>query len=226
MTSRNWVRLFLRTLAIGGFTTVLAGFIVRWNEFEPYFADINIFAIGSTAVWLTGMGFLFSIVSQMGFFSYLMIHRIGLGIFKSLSLWNGTQMILILFVLFDFVYVRYEALAENGDSFIPYIGLAVVLIIVSAVVSWFKMKQSSKAKGTFIPALFFMIVATIIEWLPVLKVNETSWLYLMLSALLACNAYQLLVLPKLNASSEVARKRTAANHLEKRKNKTAPKTSI
>ncbi len=46
-----------------------------------------------------------------------------------------------------------------------------------------------------------MIVATIVEWMPALRVNDHSWLYLMAFALLACNAYQLLILHKLNAQS-------------------------
>ena len=63
------------------------------------------------------MGFLFSVISQMGFFAYLTVHRFGLGIFKSVSLWNAVQVVLILFVLFDFVYLRYENFAEPGESF-------------------------------------------------------------------------------------------------------------
>jgi KinB signaling pathway activation protein len=55
--------------------------------------------------------------------------------------------------------------------------------------------------SAFIPALFFMIVVTTIEWVPVLRVNEESWLFLMLFPLIVCNAFQLLMLPKLNQRS-------------------------
>ena len=34
-------------------------------------------------LWLFGIGLIFSLVSQMGFFAYLTVHRFGLGIFKS-----------------------------------------------------------------------------------------------------------------------------------------------
>jgi KinB signaling pathway activation protein len=200
VTSRNWVKLFLTTLAIGGLTTALVGFIVRWSEFQPYFTEFKITDILSTTIWLIVMGFLFSVVSQMGFFAYLTVHRFGLGIFKSAWLWNGVQLILTVFVLIDFVYLRYVSFAKSGDSILPYIGLAFFILIISLAVAFFKMKQTNK--GAFIPALFFMIVATIVEWMPVLRVNERSWLFLMMSALLACNAYQLLILHKLNARSE------------------------
>jgi KinB signaling pathway activation protein len=212
VTSRIWVKLFLRTLLVGGVTTAVLGFIVRWSEFQSYFTEFQIIDILATTIWLLFMGFLFSVISQMGFFAYLTVHRFGLGIFKSVSLWNAVQVVLILFVLFDLVYLRYENFAKQGDSVLPFIGLAALLLIISLVVAWFKAKQTSRE--AFIPALFVMIVVTVIEWVPVLRVNEKSWLLLMMFALLACNAYQLLVLHKLNAESANERKKLASRTSE------------
>lgn len=208
MTSRNWVRLFTTSLLVGGVTTAIMGFIIRWNEFQPYFTEFKIIDILSTLIWLFVMGILFSVISQMGFFSYLTIHRFGLGIFKSASLWNAVQIVFILFGLFDLVYLRYTNFAESGDSILPYFGPAILLLAVAIVVACFKVKQTNR--GAFIPALFFMIVATLVEWVPVLRENEKSWLYLMMCALLACNAYQLLILHKLNIQSEQDRQRRAS----------------
>lgn len=202
MTSRNWVHLFLTTLVVGAVTTAVVGFIVRWNEFQQLLSDFNILEFLSILVWLMGVGLIFSILSQMGFFAYLTVHRFGLGIFK--SLWNAVQILLIAFVLFDLVYLRYNAFAESGESLMSYIGLAVIVLVTGLIVSFLKVKQTNKE--AFIPALFFMIVVTVIEWVPVLRVNEHSWLYLMLFPLLACNAYQLLVLQKLNQKSLEERK--------------------
>jgi KinB signaling pathway activation protein len=234
VTSRIWVRLFMTTLLIGGLTTAIIGFIVRWSEFQSYFTEFQLMDIVSTAVWLLFMGFLFSVISQMGFFAYLTIHRFGLGIFKSASLWNGVQAVLILFVLFDLVYLRYESFAKTGESILPYIGLAATLLIVSLIVAWFKTKQTNRE--AFIPALFFMIVVTVIEWVPVLRVNEKSWLLLMMFSLLACNAYQLLILHKLNTQSAAERHRLASQAANKKqstnktnkasKNKISKKPSI
>ena len=208
MTSRNWVRLFMTTLVIGGLTTAIVGFIVRWSEFQSYFTDFRIKDILLTLIWLIVMGFLFSVISQMGFFAYLTVHRFGLGIFKSVSLWNAVQVVLIVFALFDLVYLRYTTFAKSGDSILPYVGLALILLVVSLGAAWMKLKQTNKA--AFIPALFFMIVVTIVEWVPVLRVNNRSWVYLMLFALMACNAYQLLILHKLNTQSEQERQKRAS----------------
>ncbi|MDP4171438.1 MAG: KinB-signaling pathway activation protein, partial [Bacillota bacterium] len=182
MTSRNWVRLFLTTCLIGGITTAFAGLIVRWSEFQSIFVEFKIMQILSVLVWLIVMGILFSVISQMGFFAYLTVHRFGLGIFKSVSLWNAVQVVLIIFVLFDLVYLRYQAFAKSGDSLLPYIGVALFLLLTGAAVAWKKSKDTSKS--AFIPALFFMVVVTVLEWVPVLRVNEPSWFYLMLISLL------------------------------------------
>lgn len=205
MTSRYWVRLFLSTLLLGGTTTCVIGFIVRWGEFKPLFAPFDFLEILSVLFWLFGVGLIFSLISQMGFFAYLTVHRFGLGIFKSHKLWNGVQAVLILFVLFDLVYFRYSAFAEQGDSWLPYLGLAFMLLAAGLIVAVMKKKLTNSA--AFIPAMFFMIVVTTIEWMPVLRVNEQGWVWLMVFPLLICNAYQMLILPKLNEQSQLQRQR-------------------
>ena len=204
MTSRNVVKLFFSTLLIGGVVTGITGFIVRWNEFASYFTDFNMVKIVSTFVWLFGIGLIFSLVSQMGFFAYLTIHRFGLGIFKSVSLWNGVQIVLILFTLFDFVYFRYKAFGQEGEGILFYFVPAIFILIVGALVAYFKTKQTNQS--AFIPALFFMTVVTIIEWVPALRLNDQNWVYLMLFPLLICNTYQLLILHSLNEKSNKERK--------------------
>lgn len=207
LTSRNWVKLFLSTLLVGGITTGIVGFIVRWKEFESIFVPFDFLEVLSVLFWLIGVGLIFSILSQMGFFAYLTIHRFGLGIFKSRSLWNAVQLVLILFVLFDLVYLRFNAFSQKGDSILPYIGIAMFILVAGLVVAGIKAKLTNKE--AFIPALFFMIVVTTIEWVPVLRVNEQSWVYLMIFPLLVCNAYQLLILQKLNEKSQIQRQNTA-----------------
>ncbi|MFJ7730021.1 KinB-signaling pathway activation protein [Neobacillus sp. NPDC097160] len=203
MTSRNLVKLFRNSLLVGGVTTVIVGLFVRWHELQPFFVDFKIKDIISAILWLLLMGFLYSVISQMGFFAYLTVHRFGLGIFKSASLWNGIQIVLILFGLFDLVYLRYTNFAKTGDSMLLYLLPALLLLIVGLAVAWLKSKETNRE--AFIPALFFMIVATLVEWVPALRINAQNWFYLMLFALMACNAYQLLILHKLNAQSEQER---------------------
>lgn len=203
MTSRNLVRLFMTTLGVGGFTTAIVGFIVRWNEMQSYFVDFKIGDILSALIWFIVMGFLFSAISQMGFFAYLTIHRFGLGIFKSVSLWNAVQVVLILFALFDLVYLRYDNFAKSGQTIFPFFVPALILLAAGVATAWYKIKQTNNQ--AFIPALFFMIVVTVVEWVPVLRTNSKNWLFLMMFALIACNAYQLLILHKLNTQSEKER---------------------
>lgn len=198
MKSRYVVRLFFTTLLVGGVTTIFTGFFVRWEEFLGYFTEFDIIQLLSTASWLFGVGLIFSVISQMGFFAYLMIHRFGLSIFKSAKLWNSVQLILAAFVLFDLVYFRYTAFGDGG-SLLPYIGVALIILFFGLIVAFAKAKMTNSS--AFIPALFFMVVATIIEWVPVLQVNEENWLSLMLYPLLICNSYQLLILQRLNERS-------------------------
>jgi len=209
------VKLFISTLLIGGIATGITGFIVRWSEFKPFFVDFNLVEILAILFWLFGVGFIFSLLSQAGFFAYLTLHRFGLGIFKSHKLWNAAQMVLIAVVLFDLVYLRYNAFAEENESLFPYIGLAVMVFVAALGIAYLKAKQTNRT--AFIPALFFMIVISVIEWLPVLMVNEKSWVYLMAFPLLVCNAYQLLMLPKLNEKSQQERKNVQSKPLAKTK---------
>ncbi|MGM9924205.1 MAG: KinB-signaling pathway activation protein [Bacillus sp. (in: firmicutes)] len=204
MNSRHLVRLFFSTLLLGGLSAGIIGFIARWDSFKLLFTSVAVGEILMTFFWLAGVGLIFSVISQMGFFAYLTVHRFGLGIFR--SLWSPMQVVLILFVLFDLVYLRFISFGE-GQSVISYVWIAALLLAVGAVVAYLKMKATNRQ--AFIPALFFMTVVTTVEWMPVLLVNDEGWLYFMLIPLLICNAYQLLILHRINQKSteELARKK-------------------
>lgn len=198
VNSRKWVRLFLSTLLIGGIATAAVGMILNGKEFAHLFVRLEIVELLAVLFWHIGVGFIFSVISQAGFFAYLTIHRFGLGFFR--SLWNSVQLVLIVFVLFDLVYFRYMVFADKGDSIIPYLLVALVILVVGLAVAYVKSVQTNK--GAFVPALFFMVVVTVIEWFPVLRINDRDWLYLMLIPLLLCNAYQLLILHKLTGGAK------------------------
>mgnify|MGYP001212126850 FL=1 len=198
MNSRKWVRLFLTTLLIGGMTTAAVGMVLNWKEFGNLLLRLKIVEFMAVLLWHIGVGFIFSVISQAGFFAYLTVHRFGLGIFR--SLWNAVQLVLIMFVLFDLVYFRYMAFAASGASIMPYILTALFVLMVGLAAAYAKSVQTNK--GAFIPALFFMVVVTVVEWFPVLRINDQDWLYLMLIPLLVCNAYQLLILHKLTGGAK------------------------
>ncbi|MEG7841092.1 KinB signaling pathway activation protein KbaA [Bacillus mobilis] len=195
MNSRKWVRLFFTTLFLGGISTVILGFVLEWDKYAKFFQNLDGKEILAVSFWLMGVGFIFSVISQMGFFAYLTIHRFGLGMFRSSSLWNAVQLFFIAFVLFDFVYLRSVLIANGEASLGNNILVAGVLFMFGAIVAYIKSKETNKK--AFVPALFFMVVVTILEWVPALRINDTDWLYLMVIPLLLCNAYQLLILHRL-----------------------------
>ncbi|OFD68110.1 KinB signaling pathway activation protein [Bacillus mycoides] len=195
MNSRKWVRLFFTTLFLGGISTIFIGFVLEWDKYAKFFQNFDGKEILAVSFWLMGVGFIFSVISQMGFFAYLTIHRFGLGMFRSSSLWNAVQLFFIAFVLFDFVYLRSVLIANGEVSLGNNILVAGMLFVFGAIVAYIKSKETNKK--AFVPALFFMVVVTILEWVPALRINDTDWLYLMVIPLLLCNAYQLLVLHRL-----------------------------
>ncbi|EJP81889.1 KinB signaling pathway activation protein KbaA [Bacillus mycoides] len=195
MNSRKWVRLFFTTLFLGGISTVFIGFVLEWDKYAKFFQNFDGKEILAISFWLMGVGFIFSVISQMGFFAYLTIHRFGLGMFRSSSLWNTVQLFFIAFVLFDFVYLRSVLVANGEVSLGNNILVAGMLFMFGAIVAYIKSKETNKK--AFVPALFFMVVVTILEWVPALRINDTDWLYLMVIPLLLCNSYQLLVLHRL-----------------------------
>jgi len=195
VNSRKWVRLFLTTLFLGGISTVIIGFVLEWDRYNEFFQNFDAKEILAVSFWLMGVGFIFSVISQMGFFAYLTIHRFGLGMFRSSSLWNVVQLFFIAFVLFDFVYLRSVLIANGEVSLGNNILVAGILFVFGAIVAYIKSKETNKK--AFVPALFFMVVVTILEWVPALRINDTDWLYLMVIPLLLCNAYQLLILHRL-----------------------------
>lgn len=212
MSSRYWVKLFMNTLFIGGITAGVVGLIVAWEDFRGQ----SLLGLFTSFLWLMGIGFIFSVISQMCFFAYLTVHRLGLSIFKSSFLWNAVQLVIVVIVLADLAYLRFVFFAGENEALSSFIGYPILLLIVGLIVGAAKVKQTNR--HAFIPALFFMIVVTVIEWFPVLRVNEQEWMYYMLIPLLVCNAYQLLILPRYHEKSEqAAKEREERKRLNKRK---------
>ncbi|WP_088007323.1 KinB-signaling pathway activation protein [Indiicoccus explosivorum] len=214
MTIRNWLKFFINALLIGGVVTGVFGLFIRWNDAFAPFAERGEWGEFIAAfIWMIIVGFTMSVVSQMGFFAYLTVHQFGVGIFRSLRLWNWVQILIIAVVIFDLAFFRFATSAETAGEQMLYWGLLAVLLAVASAVAFLKAKWTKQS--AFISSLFFMIVVTTLEWLPALMVraeNIDSWVALLLFPLLAVNAYQLLVLPKYNAKSDTDRVR-----LEERK---------
>lgn len=209
MTIRNWVKFFLKALLIGGVVTGVLGLFVRWDDiFSQPFNEGQWGEFFAGFVWLVIIGLTMSIISQLCFFAYLTVHQIGMNIFRTLRLWNWIQLLIIGVVITDLILFRFAPNAETTEQVWLYGILLTILIVTGVVTAYFKAKWTNK--DTFISALFFMIVITTVEWLPALMVEEgniDSWVTLLLFPFLAVNAYQLLVLPKYNAQSDIDRQK-------------------
>ncbi|MBM7096692.1 KinB-signaling pathway activation protein [Bacillus sp. H-16] len=192
MNTRKVVFLFYSTFLIGTTSGLLMGLFL---DFNTHMQDLANGQFGGLFMLFIGAG-IWTIISQMGFFAYLTIHRFGLGIFKSQQLWNRVQVILIAFALFDLVFFRHLMFATEGETFAGYMILPLFLLGYSLTVAYIKSKDTNFT--AFIPTLFFMVVVTTIEWIPALRENEPTFLWTALVPLLVANTWQILVLHRLH----------------------------
>jgi len=218
VTIRNWFKFFLNAMLIGGIITGVLGLFIRWDDaFAKYFETGQWGEFFAAFAFMIVMGFTISVITQMGFFAYLTIHQMGVNIFKTLTLWNWVQLLIIAIVIFDLIVFRFKPNAETTGQVWLYAILLAVLILTAVVVAIVKANMTKK--HALISALFFMIVVSTIEWLPVLMVNADnvdSWVTLLLFPILAVNAYQLLALPKYNAKSDEDRLKLEARRKARR----------
>lgn len=196
-------------MVIGGGVTAIASLFIRWDFFQPYITKGQWGEFIAAFAWMIMLGFTMSVIAQAGFFAYLTIHQVGVNVFRTLTLWNWVQVLLILIVIGDLIIFRFAPDAKTTSDWLLYIGLLIVLLGGSFATAMQKVKMTGK-KHVLIPALFFMIVITTLEWIIALMgrdSNINTYIALLLFPLLAVNAYQLLVLPKYNAKSEEDRKK-------------------
>lgn len=202
------------SLLIGGAVTAVASLVIRWDFFKPYLVNGEFGEFIAAFAWMILLGFTMSVIAQAGYFGYLTLHQVGVNIFRTLTLWNWVQVLLIIVVLADLVIFRFAPGAETAKDWLFYIGLLVVLVFGAIATAIQKVKMTGK-KHVLISSIFFMIVITSLEWIIALmgrQDNINTYVALLLFPLIAVNAYQLLMLPKYNAKSEEDRKK-----LEKRR---------
>lgn len=195
MNVQKWISFFTRTLLIGAFAYLIFGLFVQWPHLQ---ASINNKAYTATFLQLFVLmvfGGMFSVISQMGFFAYLTLHRIALGMTRSHSLWGMIQLVLIAFAFFDLIYFRHLGFESQGESLLNDFLIPVFLLAVALLTAYYKKKATNNY--AFIPTLFFMFVITTIEWLVGLFQKDLGLVWVIGMTLIACNAYQVLTLHKL-----------------------------
>ncbi|PAV27852.1 KinB-signaling pathway activation protein [Virgibacillus profundi] len=197
MNSRKLVGFFFKTLFIGGLAGLITSFFVKAEDYSNILSPIDFMELLGLVVFFIGLGLVFAVVSQTGFFAYLFINRFGLGFFK--SYWPLVQVLLIAFVLFDLIYFPYQA-TKGEVSIFWYILMSAAILVYGWIIAKIKAKETQK--HAFVPALFLMVVITTIEWVPGLRTEGTDYAWLMIITLLACNTYQLLALHRINKSGK------------------------
>lgn len=189
MNLRNYGWLFGTTLLVGAVGGVVSGFLIGREELFS----------GTAAGFFVSMffnilfGLAISALAQLGFFAYMMLNYLALSILKNGSLWKGIQVVLILFTFFDMVYLRYDK-SFRGESIWPYLAEPVALLLVAIVTAYAKVNLTNRT--AWIPTIFFMFVVTTVEWIPGLKENTVSIIF-MVVPLLFCNVWQVLNLQRL-----------------------------
>lgn len=214
MKVQGFLRLFWTTLVFG----TLFGFLMNLLANPGYLViqswEAIVTALSYSSTW-TG-------ISMMGFFAYLIIHRVGLDLFRGPRLWNRVQVLLIAFAIFDAVYLR--MLAFGNDHMWRYIGEMLVLLIVAWVVAASKAKQTNRS--AFIPTLFLMTVITLIEWIPALQTtDEIPLLWPALATLVFANAYQVLMLHRFQQTGQVVESTSSETVKKKTKKQMSSKSS-
>ncbi len=209
MTIRNWVKFAFWALLIGGIVNAVASLIIRWDFYQPYLANGEIVEFLAAFVWNIVLGMTMSVMAQAGFFAYLTLHQVGVNIFKSLTLWNWVQTLLIIIVLVDIIVFRFAPGADKATDWIGY-GFLLVVLVGSAIATAIKKIKMTKKPHVLVSTIFFMIVVTSLEWIIALMGRQDNidiYVALLLFPLVAVNAYQILMLPKYNSQSEADRKR-------------------
>lgn len=224
MTIRNWIKFAFWAVVIGGLVNAVASLIIRWDFYQPYLANGEIVEFLAAIIWNFVLGATMSVMAQAGFFAYLTLHQVGVNIFRSLTLWNWVQVVLIIIVLVDIVVFRFAPGAETAGDWVIY-GILLMVLVGAAIFTAMKKVKMTQKPHVLISTMFFMVVVTSLEWIIALMGRQDNidvYVALLLFPLLAVNAFQILMLPKYNAQSESDRKK-----LEKRRKarKEAAKTA-
>lgn len=191
VTLRKWFHLFWTTLLLGMVVSTGIGLILQFSDKE--FSVMGLSAVGFNVLILL-FGSAISVLSQMGFFAYLIVRFIMMGIIRSKTVWDLLQLALVIFALFELIFLRVTYF-EGSGTILSYSVLPAIILILSLAVAYWKVKLTNRK--AFIPTLFFMIVASVLEAVPALRLDDVTWSLFMLAPLFACNAWQILILHKI-----------------------------
>ncbi|WP_424769183.1 KinB-signaling pathway activation protein [Paenibacillus sp. sgz302251] len=190
MNLKKWFFLFWSSMAVGALVCVVTGAVMQWVD--PEFGFLGFKAAGFNALMMAMVGLMIGAFSQMGFFAYLTLNYIALSVFGKKYLWNTLQGYTTVFAAIGLGYLLYE---KNLNGWFFWV-LPLILLLISALVTWLKIKQTNKT--ALVPTMFLMFVVTFIETWPAIKGDTNiSAIIFMIVPLFICNAYQIMMMYRL-----------------------------
>ncbi|SFJ89668.1 KinB signaling pathway activation protein [Paenibacillus sp. UNC496MF] len=205
MNLRKWFFLFWSTAVVGGVVSAVVGTIMQ--VVDPDFGILGLKATGFNLMTMALVGLLFGVFSQMGFFSYLTLNYIALGVLRKGYLWNALQAYTSLFALGGVGYMLFQNRGELGNGWIFWV-LPLALLLASWGVAYTKAKQTNHT--AFIPTMFLLIVVTLLEAWQALQSNVSAMTFMVIP-MFVCNAYQILWLHRLLRKEQTTGSASSSN---------------
>jgi KinB signaling pathway activation protein len=193
MTLSKWGFLFGRTLGIGTLVGLVIGIILK------LLVKDYVFETGLTGpyewVFIVLGASVVACISHIGLFAYLMIRFIAMSFLKRKLLWDILQVVIMIITFIDLVYLRFVNIAAEGESVFGFFILPLLLLGVSVMVAYRKVKETNAS--AWVSTLFFMFVATILEAVPALRLDDPLDVFFTVTILAVCNAWQIMQLHRL-----------------------------
>ncbi|OMD36012.1 KinB-signaling pathway activation protein [Paenibacillus odorifer] len=190
MSIKKWFHLFWTTLLIGAGGAVIAGLALQFVNGKIDFKSVGDFFL--YPLILLGYGMLVSVYSQLGFFAYLILNYMGNGVFPQ-KVWKYIQLVLSVLALLELIFLRTVVGGER--NVMSDLILGIFILLAAIIVSYFKVKSTNIS--ALIPTLFFMTAISIVEIIGVLRIGVDSATVFIVVPLIACNAFQILMLHRI-----------------------------
>ncbi|ULO10201.1 KinB-signaling pathway activation protein [Paenibacillus sp. 19GGS1-52] len=187
MSIRKWFYLFWTTLLIGAGGAVIAGLALQTVNGRIDFKSVADFWL--YPLILFGYGILVSVYAQLGFFAYLILNYMGIGVFPR-KIWQYIQLVLAVLALLELIFLR--TFVGGDRNVISDLILGIFILLTALMVTYFKVKSTNAS--AWIPTFFFMSAISIVEIIGVLRIGVDSATVFIVVPLVACNAFQILML--------------------------------
>lgn len=190
LSIKKWFYLFWTTLLIGAGGAVIAGLALQFVNGRIEFKSVADFFL--YPLILFGSGMLVSVYAQLGFFAYLILNYMGGSVFSP-KVWKYIQLVLSVLAWLELIFLRTVVGGER--SVMSDLILGIFILLVAIIVSYFKVKSTNAS--AWIPSLFFMTAISIVEIIGVLGIGVDSATVFIVVPLVACNAFQILMLHRI-----------------------------